>query len=336
MTTVDRLMPPSPAGEPPAAWGSSGSRDWWVALEVAGALLALTYAPNLIELSRIWGEDENYTHGFLVIPIAAYILWRRMVEIPWAEPREVGRSPWWGWGLLLLVLVVRTLAYEWSFQWMETVTLIPAIACLAWAFGGWPLLYRAGPAILFLVFMLPLPRQFNDSVTLPLQRLAATGSYILLQISGFWVVQQGNVLDLTTPFGPKPLDVAQACSGLKMLMTLAATVTATVMLIPMPMWKRVVVLLSAVPIALASNVLRIVVTGWCYYYLAGEKGQHWAHDIAGWMMMPLALGLVALELIVLSWLVPEVTEADRAQERVILPLLEMSRKGATGPTGRSS
>ncbi len=336
MPMVDRLMPSAPAGEPPAAWGSSGSRDWWVALGVASALLALSYAPNFVELFRIWGEDENYTHGFLVIPIAAYILWQRMTENPWTEPCGVGRSAWWGWGLLLLVLVLRTFAYEWSYQWVETVTLIPAIGCLAWAFGGWQLLYRAGPAILFLVFMLPLPRQVNDSVTLPLQRLAATGSYIFLQISGFWVVQQGNVLALTTPFGLRPLDVAQACSGLKMLMTLAATVTATVMLIPMPMWKRVVVLLSAVPIALVSNMVRIVVTAWCYYYVEGDKGLHWAHDIVGWMMMPLALVLVGLELLVLSWLVPETTEAERAQERVILPLLEMSRKGATGPTGRSS
>ncbi len=336
MTTVDRFVPPASAGRPPVAWGSSGSRGWWVALGAAGVLLALTYAPNLVELAGIWSQDENYEHGFLVVPIAAYILWRRIVEIPWTEPREVGGSAWWGWAVLLLVLVARTLAYEWNYQWVETATLVPAIACLAWAFGGRQLLYRAGPAIFFLVFMLPLPRQINDSVTLPLQRLAATGSYILLQISGFWVVQQGNVLVLTTPFGQSPLDVARACSGLKMLMTLAATVTATVMLIPMPMWKRVVVLLSAVPIALVSNMTRIVVTGWCYYYIAGEKGQHWAHDIAGWMMMPLALVLVGLELIVLWWLIPEATEAEREQERVIVPLLNAPRRDAGGPMGLGS
>lgn len=336
MTTVDRFVPPSSAGESSAAWGSSESRGWWVALGAAGALLGLTYAPNIVELSRVWSQDENYTHGFLVLPIAAYILWQRMVAIPWTEPREVGRSAWWGWGLLLLVLVARTLAYEWSFQWVETATLIPAIACVAWAFGGRQLLYRAGPAIFFLVFMLPLPRQMDASITLPLQRLAATGSYILLQISGFWVVQQGNVLGLTTPFGTRPLDVAQACSGLKMLMTLATTVTATVMLISMPIWKRVVVLLSAVPIALASNMIRIVVTGWCYYSIAGEKGQHWAHDIAGWMMMPLALALVGLELVVLAWLVPTATEAEREQERVIVPLLNSPRKDSGGPKGHGS
>ena len=102
--------------------------------------------------------------------------------------------------------------------------------------------------------MLPLPTSVNGLIALPLQRIAATGSYFLLQLSGFWVIQQGNVLQLTTPFGTRPLDVALACSGLKMLMTLAATVTATIMLLPLPMWKRIVLLVSAVPIALISNI----------------------------------------------------------------------------------
>ena len=69
------------------------------------------------------------------------------------------------------------------------------------------------------------------------------------------------------------LDVALACNGLKMLMTLAATVTATVMLLPLPTWKRIVLLLSTVPIAMISNMVRIVTTGWCYYYIKGEDSQ---------------------------------------------------------------
>src|SRR5581483_3460372 len=108
--------------------------------------------------------------------------------------------------------------------------------------------------------------------------------------------------------GMRPLDVALACNGLRMLMTLATTVTATVLLIPMPIWKRIVLLLSAVPIAIVSNMVRIVATGWCYYYLKGESATAWAHDISGWMMVPLALILVVLELSLLSWLIPEKDE----------------------------
>jgi exosortase len=316
------------AGGSPAGWSLPGRRAWWLALGVAALVLALAYAPNFLDLGRTWSNDENYQHGFLVVPIALFILWRRLTEIPWEEAPDIGSAPWWGWALLLAALVARAIAYEGSFQWVETATILPAIAGLTWAFGGWPLVYRAWPAILFLVFMLPLPAAVNGLITLPLQRIAATGSYVLLQLCGFWVVQQGNVLHLTTPFGTRPLDVALACSGLKMLMTLAATVTATIMLLPLPPWKRVVLLISAVPIAMVSNIARIVTTGWCYFYIEGEAGKHWAHDISGWMMMPLALILVGIELQVLSWLAPEATE-DEDERKTLLPLL--TGKGPGGP-----
>jgi exosortase len=327
------LATPGAGGSPAGLWSPGGWRAWWWALGAAALVLALAYAPNFLDLGRTWSNDENYQHGFLVIPIALFILWRRLTDIPWdEEASDIGAAPWWGWALLVAALVVRSVAYEWSFQWVETATLLPAIVGLTWAFGGRPLLYRAWPAILFLVFMLPLPAAVNGLVALPLQRIAATGSYVLLQLSGFWVVQQGNVLHLTTPFGPRPLDVALACSGLKMLMTLAATVTATIMLLPLPAWKRIVLLISAVPIALVSNMTRIVTTGWCYYYIAGEAGKHWAHDISGWMMMPLALILVGIELQVLTWLTPEPDEdEDEDDRKTLLPLLTGKGPGGKPP-----
>ena len=330
-TGADGALATPGAGEPPAGWDLPGARAWWWALGAAAAVMALAYAPNLVDLGRIWSNDDNYQHGFLVIPIALYILWQRFTEIPWEPGARLGTAPWWGWALLATALVVRAVAYERSLQWVETATVLPAIIGLAWAFGGRPLLYRAWPAIFFLVFMLPLPNAVNGLIALPLQRIAATGSYYLLQLSGFWVVQQGNVLVLDTPFGPSSLDVALACSGLKMLMTLAATVTATILLLPLPWWKRIVLLISAVPIALISNITRIVATGWCYYYIKGETGRHRAHDISGWMMMPLALILVGLELLVLAWLVPELTEAEEEDRRTVLPLIATKKsKGKPG------
>ena len=195
---------------------------------------------------------------------------------------------------------------------METATLVPAIACLTWTLGSWPLLRRTWPAIIFLVFLFPLPPAVNDFIALPLQRIAATGSCFLLQLSGLWAIQEGNVIHLATPHGPMPLDVALACNGLRMLMTMAATITATIILIPLPNWKRITLLFSTVPIAMLSNMIRIVATGWCYYMITGPTAKEWAHDVSGWLMMPLALLLVWLELQLLSWLVPE---RDRGRRR---------------------
>jgi exosortase len=313
---------------PTTTSGDVPSRAWWWALGAVTLTLAWSYAPNLQQLYRVWSEDPNYSHGYLVVPIALFILWRRLSETPWDRSREMTQVSWWVWALLVTIVLIRGIAYERGLQWVESATLLPTIACLTWTFGGGSLLRRSWPAIAFLIFMIPLPNVVNELVSLPLQFIAATGSCFLLQFSGFWVIQDGNVLQLTTPFGMRQLDVARACSGLRMLMTLVTTATATVLLIPMPNWKRIVLMISAVPIAIISNMARIVATGWCYYYLEGDRASEWAHDISGWMMMPLALVLVVLELGLISWLVPEKDEDEEGTIREILdhPLMGTGKK----------
>jgi exosortase len=182
---------------------------------------------------------------------------------------------------------------------METATLLPVIACLTLMAGGWPLLRRIWPAIAFLVFLLRLPRSLDGLPAQPLQHLATLGSCLLLKLTGLWVVAEGNVILV----GADSLEVAAACNGLSMLMCLAATVAAMTSLVPMAAWKRVVLLVSIVPIALLSNVLRITATAWCYHLFGATVGGHFAHDAAGWLMMPVALILVGSELALLSWLI---------------------------------
>ena len=163
--------------------------------------LGLAYAPNFYSLASIWLIDPNYSHGWLVIPIALVILWQRLTA-PESEPSPSAISrPWLGWCFLTAILAVRALAYERNLQWLETATILPAIACLVWSFGGWPLLKRVWPAIAFLVFMLPLPDTINNWIALPLQLIAASGSSFLLQLSGLWAIQEGNVINLTTAYG---------------------------------------------------------------------------------------------------------------------------------------
>jgi exosortase len=288
---------------------------------VAILVLGLAYARNFRDLVEIWSTDPNYSHGYLVIPIALFILWRRLSEIPPSAVTAPVPAHWWGCVGLVLVLAFRAMAYERNSEWLETATMVPAIACLAWSLGSWPLLARAWPAIVFLVFLFPLPAAINDLIALPLQRIAATGSCFLLQLSGFWAIQDGNVINLTTPHGVMPLDVALACNGLRMLMTMAATITATIILLPLPTWKRLTLLVSTVPVAMVSNIIRIFATGWCYYFFTGPTAKQWAHDMSGLLMMPLALALVGLELRLMSWLAPVMTKEEQEDEQVILPVL---------------
>jgi exosortase len=290
--------------------------------------LCLAYAPNFQWLRLTWTVNPNYSHGWLVIPIALVILWQRLTT-PESEPSPSAISrPWLGWCFLAAILAARAFAYERSFQWLETATILPAIACLVWSFGSWPLLRRVWPAIAFLVFMLPLPDLIDNGIALPLQQIAASGSSFLLQLSGLWVIQEGNVINLrTASAGMERLDVAAACNGLKMLMTLTATITATIILVPLPTWKRIVLLISIVPIALISNMTRIVSTGFCYYLIEGPTAKEWAHDVSGWLMMPMALVLVGLELGILSWLVPTENESEDEDRKSMLSLLSEKSRG---------
>ncbi|WP_148599120.1 exosortase/archaeosortase family protein [Aquisphaera giovannonii] len=289
-----------------------------VAMLVGLAGLAWAYWPNLQDLYTTWTHEPNYSHGILVIPIALMIAWQRQGEAKGGE--EAGYGPWWSWILLASTLAIRAVAYEQNSQWVETATLIPAVACLMFTLGGWPLLKRVWPAVAFLAFMLPLPRAVNEFITMPLQRLATAGSVYVMLLTGLLVQAQGNIIVVPdAPPESRTLEVAQACNGLSMLMTLAATVTATIILFPLPNWKRLVVFASAIPIALISNIIRIVATGWCYYLMRGDSAHKLAHDWAGYLMMPTALILVGLELLVLSWLGGD--EVPEEQQRPIFAII---------------
>jgi exosortase/archaeosortase family protein len=115
-----------------------------------------------------------------------------------------------------------------------------------------------------------------------------------------------------------------------MLMSLAATVAAAASLVPMTNLKRVVLLLSIMPIALASNIIRITATAWCYHAFGADVGSKYAHDLAGWLMMPLAMVLVFLELSIVSWLIIESEEAEQTSDLLGLGLTTTPRQ----PKGR--
>jgi exosortase len=282
--------PPTDSGTPRPA-----PRRVAVCCAVAALMLVGAYASNLGDLVRTWFNEPDYSHGFFVIPVALAVARRRTRGM---TATDLAPSAW-GLALLAAVLAARAAFFERGDFWFETATLLPAAAAVTLACGGWGLLRRAWPAIAFLVFMLPIPPSIGTVLSQPLQRVAATASGWLLRLSGLWVLNEGNVLDL----GGEKLEVATACNGLAMLMSLAATVAAIVLLVPMGRGKRIALMAAALPLALLCNVLRIAATAVCYKAFGSETGRHLAHDVAGWLMMPLALALIGLGLAWSSWLV---------------------------------
>jgi exosortase len=172
---------------------------------------------------------------------------------------------------------------------------------------GWPGLGLLWPALAFLLFMVPLPFRLEVALAHPLQRIATLISTLALQTLGFAAFSEGNTIRM----GAIRIGVVEACSGLSMLMIFFALCTAVAMLTRRPIWERLLVVASAVPIALLANILRIVVTGVLHKVVGKEMADFVFHDLAGWLMMPLALGMLWLGYRLFSWAFPIRPEEER-------------------------
>jgi exosortase len=184
------------------------------------------------------------------------------------------------------------------YTWFEAVSFLPCLAGVFVLLGGWKALRWSWPAIAFLMFMVPLPYYLETAFGLYLRQLATLASTYCLQTLGFPAFAQGNLI---YGLSRKPIGVEEACSGLGMLVIFLALSTAVAIVVRRPLLDRILILLSAVPIALAANIVRITVTGILYKTVGSELADKFFHGPAGWLMMPLALGFLWGELKVLSW-----------------------------------
>ncbi len=268
------------------------------AVAVVG-ILSYVYWPSFRMLLRVW-EEPDYSHGYLVPAFAGFLLWVRRDQMPSGE----WKGSWWGVFMIALAAVSFLLAGILGFNLIIAFSLLPCVAGIALMLGGWPMIRWSWPAILFLGFMIPLPEAIETMARVPLQRLAAIASTYLLQTLGLPAVANGNVIHLSE----YPINVAEACSGLRMLMTSVALTFGLAFVLKRPVWERLIVLTSAIPIALAVNVIRITVTGLCHEYLGAEIADKVFHTMAGYLMMPMAVALLWLEIAILTRLTFEPQE----------------------------
>lgn len=212
---------------------------------------------------------------------------------------------WIGFAAVFAGEGIRVWATHTAHYWPERFSFIPALAGLFVMVGGLRSLRWAGWPVFFLIFMLPLPKELDGTLSASLQTQATASSTYVLQTLGVGAVRSGNVISVGHNGVGKngvPMEVEEACSGLRMLTIFVALCFAVVLVADFPMWQRIVIVLSSVPIALAVNILRIVGTGVLFSVLPAseEKLKHFFHDGAGLVMMPLALLLLFFEYKILS------------------------------------
>jgi exosortase len=264
---------------------------------VVAALAVWAYWPTLGEMAWRWAHDPQYSHGYLVPVFALYLLWSRRDRLAGRELRPAA----WGLALLGGAAALRLAGAYFHYGYLDQVSVLPCLAGLFALTGGTAALAWAWPAVAFLAFMVPLPHSWSLALSGPMQSFATVTSTFFLQVLGRPALAEGNVILLNEI----ELGIVEACSGLRMLVVFFALSTAVALMIRKPAWEKVVVALSAVPIALASNVLRITVTGVVFDTLGNGYGGAFLHDLAGWLMMPLGLAFLGLELLTLRKLLPE-------------------------------
>jgi exosortase len=276
------------------------------------------YWSSMHYLVRSWWNQEDYQHGFFVPIFAVYLLWHRRAMIPAGAQGSL-----WGLPFFILWATMRWVAVYFNYGTLPELSMLPFFAGVAIFVGGWRGLAWSWPAIVFLFFMMPLPGQVQGLASEDLQAVATKISTYVIQTFGIAAVAQGNVIQLSE----KPLEVARACSGLRMMMLFFALCIGAAFISRRPLWERLVMIASAAPIAVVSNVARIVITG-VLYEIAGrwpsvidlETSGETIHNWAGYAMMPIGLLLLLGEMSLLSKLmISPVSERPLMAGRVATP-----------------
>ncbi len=284
--------------------GDSEERTAWM---VYGALIvALTYGYwNMLQYTSSFWDNPLYSHGWIIPLFCGYLFWQRRRKLTQVSSGE----RWIGLAILVASLVVRLYASYYDMNPLDRMTYIGCLLGITQIIGGTSMLRWAGPPLAFLVFMFPLPSALENTVLLQLQRLAAICSTWTLQLLGIPALREGSKIAIDQ----LNLDVADACSGLRMSTIFGAMSVALAMMINRPWWDRLAILLSAIPVALFTNVIRITATALLYLVSnESEAIQHYVHDWAGFAMMPIAMGILWLELQLLHKITVPIDTEDYA------------------------
>ncbi|MFC1652572.1 exosortase, partial [Planctomycetota bacterium] len=272
---------------------SSTSLLWGTALAILLAVFCWSYAEVIQGVWGIWMRSDEYSSGLLVPFLAAYVIWSRREDL--AEV-QIQPALMWGSLVLLMALVARFMGLYYMYQSVERISLVLVIWALVMWFAGKRVVLKTAGVLLFLFLMLPLPNRVQSAITLPLQQWSTVSAVFCLETVGYSVERKGHIIEI----GDTSVAVAEACNGLRMITAFFVIGALVVLLARRPWWEKVIILASCLPIALICNTVRLTVTAAVFTVLSGEHWEQLFHDFGGYAMMPLALGLIVLELFLLE------------------------------------
>jgi exosortase len=260
---------------------SEALKSYRIQLLLIVPLLAWMYYTIVPEMVRQWHQDENYSHGFLVPLIAGYFLWQRW---PYLKERTVKPD---GLGILVIVWGLFQLLVAWfgSEYFTMRSSLIVLLAGMTLFWFGREVLKGMALPLGYLIFMVPIPYIIYDMVAFPLKLFVTRVSVAFMKMVGVVVVREGNIIMFPTT----TLEVADACSGIRSLISLLAIAVAYAYVIKISNVRRWIIIFSAVPIAVATNALRVIVTGILAQWWGARAAEGFFHEFAGMAVFVLAM-----------------------------------------------
>jgi exosortase len=256
-----------------------------VSAAALGLALLLLYMPVAARLVRQWWSDPDYSHGFVVAPLACWLIWSRRQEIARAgrAPRAIGLA------ICIGAMALLTLGILGAELFLTRISfLIFVVGAIVFVLGWRSLRPLAFPLAL-LVLTIPVPAIVVSRVTLSLQLMASTGAEVLLRTAGVAVLREGNVLVLSNA----TLQVAEACSGIRSLLALV-TLGLLVARARGTRWPdRSAIIASAIPIAVLVNAGRVAASAFAAHWYGRAVVEGVVHDALGWLMFLVAFGLLA-------------------------------------------
>lgn len=269
-------VPVAPSTQAPA----SAVKVAWQPIAWFGALLILCYAPILYRMGAQWATDENMGHGFFVPVVAGYIAWQRrniLAHIP-MRPNA--------WGLVLVVwaacqAVIATLGAE---LFTARLSFVIALVGVILYLGGTQWIKALSFPLLLLLFMIPIPAIIYAALTLKLQMLASQLGEVMIGWMGIPVLRAGNTLQLPS----QTLDIAEACSGIRSLLSLGFLSLVYAYFMDKRVWMRWALLVATVPIAIGANGVRVALTG-LLSEVNPQLAQGAYHETEGYIVFIVAL-----------------------------------------------
>jgi len=281
-----------PADQTPKQFWSQLGTHAYIRISIIAACFLFLFHNDIWDIVNRWLIDPSWSHGLLIPLFSLYFLHQAKQDVlnATAKPNYIG----------LFLLIFAILFYIFNivspagYAYFRQIAIVAALGSVVLFLGGWTILKFTWLPVTYLLFAIPLPERFYVSITIPMRLWAASAATIMLNlVPKLEATNSGVIVEIIykgQPLEPG-LDVAEACSGMRLLMAFLALGVAMAYLHYRPIWQRLVLLASTIPIAILCNIIRVVITGFIYVLIDPRYAQGFYHDMLGMLMLPLAFGL---------------------------------------------